>query len=262
MVFPVIAVVKPAKKSVDSLLGHQFAAVGDRNTDRTVVSGFDPDDNFTLVGRVFCRIGQQVVDDLIEFVGIEPAVDLFRRSTEIDLELLSGHKRGKSFHTPANESDDIAMRNTDFQIPALDFPEFEYLLNQSHQPRRIGRHDTVKSLIVPCAVVQVLERSKNNRQRSHQFVSDVGEKLQFGMIQFFGFLSLQLRNLHLLTQPEPVAQEPHDPIGEHQQQHGIDRPGPPRKPRGGEYPHCERPLVAAPHAVFPGSLQTECVGSR
>ena len=100
------------------------------------------------------------------------------------------------------------------------------------------------------------------------FVETVGvgqsETAVHSMVDFF--LLIQLAGtgdeLQGRTQPEPVAQEPHDPIGEHQQQHGIDRPGPPRKPRGGEYPHCERPLVAAPHAVFPGSLQTECVGSR
>lgn len=84
MELTVITVVEALEKPVDSLLAHAFTAIGDHYTDKTGAFHPHTDFYFPFVGCVFGSVGKQVVDDLIEFVGIEPAFDTVGRTLEVD----------------------------------------------------------------------------------------------------------------------------------------------------------------------------------
>ena len=262
MELTVITVVEALEKPVDSLLAHAFTAIGDHYTDKTGAFHPHTDFYFPFVGCVFGSVGKQVVDDLIEFVGIEPAFDTVGRTLEVDPKALFRYQRGECLDTFANECRHIALRNPDLQVTTLDLAEFEYLLDEAHQTRRVDRDYVVERLPVCGGAAQAVKRGNDDRQGRHQLVGDIGKELQFRVVQLLGFPAFEFRNADFMLHTQSVAQEADRAVGHPRKGCEIERHGPPRAPGCRQDTHLQHPLVAAPDTVAARRLQMEGINAR
>ena len=160
IVLPVIPLIKTLKQSIHRFLRHQFSGIGYIHLQGMFVRQPRFHGYPSVFGCIFGGIRQEIVNNLIQLIGIEETGNLLRRAFKgKDLTPLS-KQRDKNFCTTAQERRDITVGNTDFEVAAFYFPEFQYLLYQTHQAGSIGSHYRMQRTLVASAF-QILQRSKN-----------------------------------------------------------------------------------------------------
>ena len=131
MEFSVFPIVETFEEVVDGLLTHQFPAVRDFDL------GFgsqllDGDADTSACRGVFRGIREQVIDDLVDLVGIEPSGDAFGRGGDRKMQILPCHQWREGLAAFAYEGGNVALRNAELEIPAFGLAELENLLDQTH----------------------------------------------------------------------------------------------------------------------------------
>ena len=119
------------------------------------------------------------------------------------------------------------MRDSEFEIAAFGFPKFENLLNESHQPGGVDRHDRIESMWLSDPFVQSFERGDQDTQRSHEFMGNIREELQLDPIQLLDLLLFEMREPDLVLHPDSITREPESGIGQSEKCNHVEKYRPP-----------------------------------
>ena len=121
-VLAVVAIVKSREQVFHLLFGNADTGIYDLDDDAVEPHiGHDVQGDGTSLGRIFGRIGQEVEDDFVHFVGVEPTHHAFRLAVDAKVQVFAHHQW---FETECRLLDilhDIALAYQDFQFAGLQF---------------------------------------------------------------------------------------------------------------------------------------------
>ena len=155
-------------------------------------------------------IGKQVVEYLVQLVGIEEHHTPVHVALDGEVNLLLLHQRPEPVHTVAYKLHQIPLGDLQFQVAGLGLTELQYLLQQAYQPVDVVRHHFILLLVNGSRLLQFVYGSGNDGQRRQQFVGDIGEELQFGMVDFLRLRLLHLAQVKRIAQADTVAHNQED----------------------------------------------------
>ena len=242
IVLAVIPFVEAFEQAFDGFFGHKVPAVGYFHPEHSVRKGGNIDTDFSSLGRVLGCVGKQVVDYLVEFVGVEASFNLVRAAAETQLLLLAGNQRSESLYAGGDKTCQITFEHGQFQIAALHLAELQHLLQESCQTGRIDRKH-LRQIGAPMPLGKTFDRCVDDAQRSHQLVCHIGVELEFEMVQLLNLLGFHTAEIHLLAGLHPVVSVPPRNIGKQDSGKYVSNNRPRRKQRIAQHPNLQSPFV-------------------
>ena len=172
----------------------------------------DRQDDVTTIRCVFECIGQQIHDNLIEIVGVDP-YEQFRgivdeRERDILFDSNDIEVRAQVFEN----NNDICIAETEMETAIVDFTHIEQLVDKVGQHLRVAIHGAVGILTLGVIVGrhQFLERADDERERSLDFVRDIGEETQLCLIDLDGTLVALIAFLGKIEDTHMIDEISHD----------------------------------------------------
>ena len=210
---------------------------------------------------IFGGIGKQVVENLVQLVRIKITDNRLRITEYGEMYLALFDKRQERFGFIFHKRRHISWRDTQLQIAGFCFTKFKNLLQQTDEPADIATHYRIKVVMPGKPHLQLIDGSRDNGQRSQQFMRDICKELQFGMIQFFQFGLLHLPKMQLITQLHPVLCCPENEADNSCPYQCINDISPPCSPERWQYHHLKFTDFLTPNAIFIGGFQTEPIST-
>ena len=217
--------------------------------------------NVTVCVTVFCRIRQQIVQNFVNLVAIEIGVHHIFLAHNREMKLFLAYQRFEALGFLTHKLSQIALRNPKFQIARLRLAELQNLLQQPYQPVNIYVHRASQFASLRNALLQVVERCRDYRERSHQLMRDVREELKFDVVQFLNLMLLHLVYPYAVAQSHAVAHILQHKVEDGKRRSDIQHERPPSEPPRRSDNHGNG-LNLAPLAVFVRSLNLEDICSR
>ena len=96
-------------------------------------------------------VRQQVIDDFVEFVGINPSHHALGRTLNFEVQAFLGHERLNAQGCLLNIPHNVALGYLQLQFTRLRLAGFQYLLQQPHHTVDVQLHQVVVLLMVGCS---------------------------------------------------------------------------------------------------------------
>ena len=149
---PVFAVVEALEKVLHLLLGDAATRVAYLNIYIVVIAtGPDLERHFSFLG-VFGCVRQEVIDDFVEFVGVNPAHHALRIAFDGEFQAFLVHERFQTEGCVVDVLHDIALCHDEFQFSGLRFAGFEDLLKQTDHALNVQLHEIIFLLMLGCVL--------------------------------------------------------------------------------------------------------------
>ena len=143
---------------------------------------------------------------------------------EGECEATSTDERLDAFDLASAEVGQTATRHAQTQIACLRLAEGEDLLEHARLPVQVVSHDfEVVWLGGVVVAFDFLDRGSDDGERRHHVVCDVGEELQFFVVEFVGLLTFQFHAETLTTCPFAASEITVHQHGHADKQKGIEQ---------------------------------------
>ena len=144
LVLSVGTILEGAVEVLQLVLGDTEPCVTDYDADAVkFVVGCCNDAHFTVFPAIFGCIGYQIVDNLVEFVCINPAHHAFRMTFDDVFHLLFYNQGLQILGSLADVAHHIALGTKQFQCSGLRFAGLQNLLEHSHHTLDIDLHEVI-----------------------------------------------------------------------------------------------------------------------
>ena len=149
-----------------------------------VVSG-EGDANRAIVGCELEGVGEQVVDDALQFLGIgrDGKVGIFF-GLDVEVDVLAVGEGAEGVAPLGKRVAQVELAQAQLQFAILEFTEVEHLVDEPQQHRHVFVDDVEQKALVLVEVLALAElvyRVGNECERCAEVVRHVGEESQFGM---------------------------------------------------------------------------------
>ena len=147
------------------------------------------DGDGAAVGGVLEGVRQEVEDDLVEVALVDPQVlhrpDRFQRQGDVPGD---GHVV-EGLHDVPDEIDHVRFQEVQLHLSLVHLPHVHELVHQPEDTKRIAVHQVVLALLVGIflGLAHLLERGHQEGERGADLMGDVGEHLEFEVLDLGRF---------------------------------------------------------------------------
>ena len=241
----VVAIEKTGVEMLHLLFGDADALVADAEHG-IVALACEDDIHVASVAVVFHGVREQVVENLVEFVFVEPSIVGLCLTANVQFSVACRHH---GTDVLADTADEIRQVSTCHEQPQLSCLRLAHLKNLPQQPGKPLDIVLYQSIVIGklgSLALHVVYRHGDDGERSEQLVRNVGEEHAHGQT-VFGFQIVLI----------PANDAPH---GKGSQQH-IQQPCPPREIPWRQHLDLQRIGHLCPAAMTVGSFQAQPVGA-
>ena len=178
----------------------------------------------SVVGRIFDGIRNEIHDNHVEVIGIDPHEHLFLTMMEGEVEAFFDDNGIEERADVLDQGDDLGLLERQAQPTIVDLPDVDQLIDQLNEHLRISEHGLIG--ILPLGIMiggdELLQWTYDQRKRGLYLMRNIGEELQLGIVDLQG--PLVLLNLDPGEMPQAEVSQ-HEKNGRHQC-HDISQVGP------------------------------------
>ena len=178
LVLAVFTVVEPLEEVLHLLRRDAVACVA--HLDADVVEGrvrLYLQRHLTVFVGVFGGIGEEVVDDFVEFVGIDPAHHALGVAGDGEMLALAHQEGLDALGCLADVAHDVALCDDQLELACLRLAGLEDLLQQAHHSLDVELHEVVVVSVLGRLVAEFVDGGGDDGEWRQQFVGDVGEDI-------------------------------------------------------------------------------------